>query len=44
MKITSEILKILRYFFLKNIIVWGALSFNNDNTDIYFELTFPLRN
>ena len=23
--------------------VWGALSFNNDNTDIYFDLTWPLR-
>ena len=22
--------------------IWGALSFNNDNTDIYFDLTFPL--
>ena len=22
--------------------VWGALSFNNDNTDIYFDLTCPL--
>ena len=22
--------------------VWGTLSFNNDNTDIYFDLTFPL--
>ena len=23
--------------------VWGALSFNNDNTDIYFYLTCPLK-
>ena len=22
--------------------VWGALSFNSDNTDIYFDLTCPL--
>ena len=22
--------------------VWGALSFNNDNTEIYFDLTCPL--
>ena len=42
MKITLKILKILIYFFLKNIMVWGTLSFNNDNTDIYFDLTWPL--
>ena len=23
--------------------IWGALSFNNDNTDIYFDLTFPFK-
>ena len=22
--------------------IWDALSFNNDNTDIYFDLTCPL--
>ena len=22
--------------------VWGTLSFTNDNTDIYFDLTWPL--
>ena len=42
MKITLDILKILIYFFLQNIMVWGALSFNNDNTYIYFGLTCPL--
>ena len=43
MKITLEILKILIYFFLQNLMVWGALSFNNDNTGIHFDLTCPLR-
>ena len=43
MKITLKILKILIYFILKNIMVWGTLSFNNDYTDIYFDLTCPLR-
>ena len=43
MKITLEILKILIYFFLQNIKAWDALSFNSDNTDIYFDLTWPLR-
>ena len=42
MKITLKILKILIYSFLQNIMVWGTLSFNNDNTDIYFALTWPL--
>ena len=42
MKITLKILKILIYFFLQSIMVWGTLSFNNDNTDIYFDLTCPL--
>ena len=23
--------------------VWSTLSFNNDNTDIYFDLTCPLK-
>ena len=41
MKINLEILKILKYFFLQKIMVWGALSFNNDNTDIYFDLNLP---
>ena len=42
MKITLKILKILMYLFLQNN-GWGALSCNNDNTDIYFDFTFPLK-
>ena len=42
MKITLKILKILIYFFLKSIMVWGALLFNNENTNIYFDLTCSL--
>ena len=41
MKKTLEILKILIYCFLQNIMVWDALSFNSDNTDIHFDLTSP---
>ena len=43
MEFNMEILKTLRYFFLQNIMVWGALLLNNDNTNIYFDLTCRLK-